>query len=104
MTDNTIVCRARIAKTCYHGRAIAGIYPDGMEDDGTWNGESVVCDPCYIKGGQPSLRYPASRADVLAHIDGSMGLHGNDYVDEQAGLHADGSIDPHFDDSGHRIP
>lgn len=45
-----------------------------MADDGTFNGESVICDACYIAGGQPSLSYPASREDVLAHVDREMGL------------------------------
>lgn len=83
MSDNTIVCRARQSKSCYHGRAIAGVYPDGMEDDGTWNGESVVCDPCYIKGGQPALpvvdeRRPpyeiVTREQVVEHVDREMGI------------------------------
>jgi hypothetical protein len=44
-----IVCRARTSSECYHGRKETTIYPDGTQtDDGTWDGESVVCDACII--------------------------------------------------------
>jgi hypothetical protein len=50
-----IKCRAKVSPSCYHGRSEAGIYPDGADDDGTYNEEdgTVVCDPCYIAIGQP---------------------------------------------------
>jgi hypothetical protein len=73
---STIKCRAKVSKHCYDGKLEAGIYPDGMSDDGTWDGETVVCDPCYIAGGQPSL-YAGdrpTRQEVVDHVNGSMGL------------------------------
>lgn len=72
-----INCRARVSPNCYHGREATPIYGEvGMAGDGTFNGESVVCDACYILGGQPSL-YAGdrpSRGDVLEHVDREMGL------------------------------
>lgn len=53
----TIVCRSRKSPDCYHGRLTmeSGMDPEGpgMRDDGTWDGESVVCDACYIAEGMP---------------------------------------------------
>jgi len=49
MTGPTVIrCRARLTDDCYDGRAVATVYPDGIDDDYTWNGETVVCDACYI--------------------------------------------------------
>lgn len=52
---STIACRAQVSERCYHGRKAAGVYPDGPEDDGTYDPSdgTVVCDPCYIALGQP---------------------------------------------------
>jgi hypothetical protein len=43
---------------------VAGIYDsdEGMADDGTWDGETVVCDSCYIALGQPTSSDPATIA------------------------------------------
>jgi len=77
--SDTVVCRARKSKSCYHGRPIESVYPDGMEDDGTFDGESVVCDACYIAGGQPSIYvgrpegWP-TREEVIRHVDREMGI------------------------------
>ena len=54
----TINCRVRTAKGCTHGKSTAtdsGMDPegDGMCEDGTWDGESVVCTACYIEEGMP---------------------------------------------------
>jgi len=53
----TIVCRSRKSSSCYHGRPTAETEMDpdgyGMSEDGTWDGESVVCDACYIAEGMP---------------------------------------------------
>ena len=51
-------CRARVSSQCYglKGRDEAGVYPDGdQREDGTWRplDDTVVCDSCYIKLGQP---------------------------------------------------
>lgn len=70
-----IKCRAKRSSSCYDGRECEPVYgEDSMADDGTFDGESVICDACYIAGGQPSLPYPAPREDVLAHVDREMGL------------------------------
>ena len=49
-----IRCRARVSKECYNGRDEAEVYDSkNQSEDGTWNGRSVVCDPCYIRLGTP---------------------------------------------------
>lgn len=70
-------CRAKLSDSCYDGRECVHIYgEDSMEDDGTFDGESVVCDACYIKGGQPAIRFPASRQQVVEHVDRELGFDG----------------------------
>lgn len=53
----TIKCRARASKDCLHGKPTVetSMDPegDGMAEDGTWDGETVVCDFCYIAIGMP---------------------------------------------------
>jgi hypothetical protein len=53
----TINCRVKEAKGCEHGQPTrsSGMDPegDGMCEDGTWDGESVVCTACYIAIGMP---------------------------------------------------
>jgi len=62
----TIVCRSRKAPDCYHGKPTTetAMDPegDGMAEDGTWDGESVICDACYIAIGMPTSNDPASLA------------------------------------------
>ena len=51
-----IRCRSRVSESCYDGKDEQGVYGedgDGQDSDGTWDGESVICDPCYIALGQP---------------------------------------------------
>lgn len=54
----TINCRVKKSPNCYHGKPTAesAMDPegDGMQEDGTWDGESVVCDACYIAIGMPT--------------------------------------------------
>lgn len=51
---SAIACRSRLSKACYHGQDEEGIYGEnGQDSDGTWNGETVICDACYIALGQP---------------------------------------------------
>lgn len=70
-----IKCRAKLSPNCYDGHECEPIYgEDAMTDDGTFDGESVVCDPCYLSGGQPSVPYPASREVVINHINRELGL------------------------------
>lgn len=69
-----IQCRAKISKSCYDGTDCESIYgEDSMSDDGTFDGKTVVCDVCYIAGGQPAVSFPASREQVVAH-DHALGL------------------------------
>lgn len=70
-----IRCRAHLSKKCYDGEECKLVYgEDSMADDGTFDGETVVCDPCYIAGGQPSLSSPATRAEVVRHVNRALGL------------------------------
>lgn len=52
-----IKCRAKVSPNCYNGREEAAVYgEEAQETDGTWDGDTVVCDACYINLGQPLLR------------------------------------------------
>jgi hypothetical protein len=44
----TVICRAQVSPVCIHGASIPDTYPDGVSDDSTFDGRSVVCDACYI--------------------------------------------------------
>lgn len=49
-----IVCRGRVSPDCYDGESALRCYEEGdMREDGTWDGETVLCDPCYIALGCP---------------------------------------------------
>lgn len=54
----TIVCRSKKARDCQHGTPTdqSAMDPegDGMAEDGTWDGETVLCDACYIAEGMPT--------------------------------------------------
>lgn len=43
-----INCRARTSPKCLHGVDEKVVYEDGQIEDGTWDGDSVVCDACYV--------------------------------------------------------
>lgn len=65
----TINCRAKISHICDHGKPTkdGGYHTDNdYTDDGTYNGESIICDSCYIKLGQPSV--PVSQAHRRAEV------------------------------------
>lgn len=53
-----IVCRSKKSSDCYDGRLTTSTAMDpegsGQSEDGTWDGESVVCDACYIAEGMPT--------------------------------------------------
>jgi hypothetical protein len=58
-----IVCRARLGdQPCYHGRREDPEQP--MDDDGTWDGRSVICDACYV-ALMPFTRSSQALADEL---------------------------------------
>lgn len=57
-------CRARVSVDCENGEEP---YYD-QEEDGTWNGESVICDPCYIK----LMPYTPSGRALLDEIDEAL--------------------------------
>lgn len=66
-----VKCRAKLSPRCIDGEECVRIYgEDSMRDDGLFNGESVICDACYVLIGAPGMPFPASRRDVLAHVDG----------------------------------
>ena len=45
-----LVCRAKISPACYDGQDGKQLFGDdwGMAEDGTYDGETIICDPCYI--------------------------------------------------------
>ena len=45
-----IVCRAKIAEGCLNGRPSAEQFGEDLplDEDSTFDGESIVCDVCYI--------------------------------------------------------
>ena len=61
-----IRCRSRISANCYEGKEETLVYGKGgsQTEDGTWDGQTVVCDPCYIGIGQPSI--PIEHPDAPA--------------------------------------
>lgn len=59
MTEETVNCRSRVSSHCYHGRPESAVYEDGQDEDGTWDGSTVICDACYIAIGQPLRGDPA---------------------------------------------
>lgn len=66
-----IRCRAKVSESCLDGRPEEGVYDDGMDDDATWDGATVVCDPCYIRV-EPFMRMntgfvPAEADAGIAH-------------------------------------
>lgn len=46
-----IECRAKVVDDCLDGEPFERQMPDheeGMREDGTFDGETIVCDPCYV--------------------------------------------------------
>lgn len=86
----TIKCRAKIVDECADGNDIAAIY-DPIENpihtDSSWDGETIVCDACYLEA-QPFMvmngdniaseitvgigRYMENLTYVRAHHDPGM--------------------------------
>lgn len=51
-----IRCRSKKTDRCLDGKPESSVYGDGtMADDGTWDGQTVVCDSCYLGLGQPGI-------------------------------------------------
>lgn len=48
-----IKCRSRESSVCYHGQPEERVYENTQAEDGTFDGETVICDACYIAIGQP---------------------------------------------------
>jgi hypothetical protein len=60
-----IKCRSLVSEDCYEGKECKEIYgEDAMSGDGTWNGDSVVCDACYLESG--AARNYQATADLVA--------------------------------------
>ncbi len=53
---DTIRCRSCCTDACYDGRPEDEVYEEGMAGDGTFDGETVICDPCYIMEGTPVMQ------------------------------------------------
>ena len=74
MNGDTICCRAKKSPDCYDGKPVLAVYEASMDEDATWDGESVVCDSCYIALGQPSVPFGSPGAlDFPAEIAGGKG-------------------------------
>lgn len=92
--DERVRCRSRASGKCYDGRLSSEVYPeDGMSDDGTFDGETVVCDACYIALGSPTSADPATIAGGkgLPHRRGWTPLPGDhsDPLVERFGFHGE---------------
>jgi hypothetical protein len=60
---NRIACRAKVAEACLDGQLTRFQFGAGYDDeeldppmseDGTFDGTTVVCDPCYVTMGAPT--------------------------------------------------
>lgn len=59
MTEHFHVrCRAKVADACYDGKPTRLQFGEDlpMPEDGTFDGDTIVCDSCYVK----LLRYTPS--------------------------------------------
>lgn len=50
MSDHRVVCRAQTHSRCLDGQPTRHAFGEDLPlaEDGTFDGESIVCDPCYI--------------------------------------------------------
>lgn len=83
---DTIQCRAQISPGCNHGEPynIASGDPDAIPaDDGTWDGQTIICDPCYVTlmpltpSGR-GLTHELPNAIALARAEMKGQQHGDD--------------------------
>jgi hypothetical protein len=50
------VCRVKRVAACYDGVPSLHVHgPEGMADDSTHDGQSVICAPCCIEIGRPTV-------------------------------------------------
>ena len=58
-----IRCRARVSARCFDGQPSRKQFGEGydenvadppLSEDGTFDGETIVCDPCYVQLGAPT--------------------------------------------------
>lgn len=63
-----ILCRARIAENCLHGRPTRLQFgePLPMDEDGTFDGERIVCDACYMPIIAASPSGQGTHAEIAA--------------------------------------
>ena len=89
--ERLIRCRSRASDECYDGKPEAAIYEDGQEDDGTWDGETVVCDACYIAIGQPVASNPRTIAQPPERRRASTpeGMTDEEWSKERFGLNGE---------------
>lgn len=74
--SETIRCRARLDNQCYDGSSMSRQMPGEdspvqMSEDGTFDGESIVCDACYLQL-MPLTRSGAATND---EIPGAISLY-----------------------------
>lgn len=77
-----IKCRARVTDTCLHDRSSRLQFGEDapLDEDGTFDGSTIVCDACYMRLCQltPSgagLRHELDAAIVLARSrDSAYGI------------------------------
>jgi hypothetical protein len=70
-----IRCRSKRSANCYDGKSEESVYgEDGQDSDGTWDGQTVCCDACYIAAGMPAVPIDSPGADAFARsIEGGKG-------------------------------
>lgn len=47
---SVVICRTRLSHDCDHGKPERAVYgTESQASDGTWDGRSVICTPCYMR-------------------------------------------------------
>jgi hypothetical protein len=71
-----IKCRSKVSEHCYDGKPVGEIYGEDVpiSEDGTWDGESVVCDACYLDLGAPGINVNSPEARSYgSRLEGGKG-------------------------------
>lgn len=68
--SHRIRCRARIAGRCLDGQPTRAQFGDdlSMRADGTYDGESIVCDACYMQ----LMPFTASGRGLYDELDAAI--------------------------------
>ena len=69
-SGHVIRCRARVHERCYDGRPTEVQFDEDlpMSEDGTWDGETIVCDACYVA----LMPHTASGRGLRHELDGAI--------------------------------